>query len=49
MNAAWPDIVAALFLVAVVYILVKPSSLAPAFVKNVGDALDSIVTFAVNG
>lgn len=43
------DAVAAIFLLAVVYVLVRPGSLAPRFVQAVGDGLTSIVNYAING
>jgi hypothetical protein len=43
------DILAAVFLLALVMTLVRPSSYAPAFIKAFGGAVDSLVTFAVTG
>lgn len=48
-SHSWADIAAAIFVLAGLYILVKPDSKAPAFVANTGAALDSIVSFAVVG
>ena len=49
MRAAVGDIAAAVFLLALVALLVRPNSLAPAFVKEVGGALDALVKYAVSG
>jgi hypothetical protein len=43
------DVLAGIFLLALVMILVRPNSLAPAFLKTFGTALDGMVTFAVAG
>lgn len=43
------DILAAVFLLALVVILVRPSSLAPQFLANFGQAMDGLVAFAVTG
>lgn len=43
------DILAAVFLLALVTLLVRPSSYAPSFLKSFGEALDGLVTFAVSG
>ena len=43
------DILAGVFLLAIVMILVRPNSLAPAFLKTFGSALDGMITFAVAG
>lgn len=43
------DILAAVFLLALVMLLVRPNSLAPAFLTQFGAALDGLVTFAVIG
>lgn len=48
-GATWADILAAVFLLALVSMLVRPSSLAPGFLKSFGEALDGLVTFAVSG
>lgn len=49
MKAALGDIFAAVFLLALVVILVRPNSLAPAFLSEFGSAVDGLVTFAVTG
>lgn len=49
MKSSVVDVLAAVFLLAVVYILVKPGSLAPGFIRATGNALDGIVSYAVNG
>ena len=43
------DILALVFLLALVTLLVRPSSLAPQFLKSFGQALDGLVTYAVSG
>lgn len=43
------DVIAAIFVLAVVYLLVKPGSLAPKFIGAVGQGLQNIVTYAVHG
>jgi hypothetical protein len=43
------DVLAAVFLLALVVLLVRPSSLAPAFLKEFGSAIDGLVSFAVTG
>ena len=43
------DLAAAVFLLALVMLLVRPNSLAPAFLKEFGTAMDGLVTFAVIG
>lgn len=43
------DALAAVFLLAVVTILVRPNSLAPRFLQDFGTALDNMVHFAVTG
>lgn len=48
-RATVADVLAAVFLLALVGLLVRPSSKAPAFLKLFGQALDGLVTFAVSG
>lgn len=43
------DILAAVFLLALVMLLVRPNSLAPSFIKEFGSAMDLIVGLAVSG
>lgn len=49
MKAHVVDILAAVFLLAFITLLVKPSSEAPTFIKALGSAVDGLVTFAVTG
>lgn len=42
-------ILGAVFLLALVYLLVKPTSLAPSFIKNFSAAFNKMVTYAVKG
>lgn len=48
-KATVSDILAAVFLLALVMILVRPSSLAPAFLSEFGDGMTSLITYAVAG
>ena len=43
------DVLAAVFLLALVTLLVRPSSRAPGFLTAFGGAMDDLVTFAVSG
>jgi hypothetical protein len=43
------EVLGAVFLLAVISLLVRPNSLAPAFIKGFGDAMTEIVKFAVSG
>lgn len=43
----WGDVFAAVFLLALVAVLVRPSSLAPQFVKAFGDAMTGLISYAV--
>lgn len=43
------DVIAAVFLLALVMTLVRPGSYAPSFIKAFGGALDHVVAFAVAG
>jgi hypothetical protein len=45
----WGDIASAVFLLALVAVLARPASLAPAFIRASGDGLSAIVGFAVSG
>lgn len=49
MKGAVSEVLGAVFLLALVLLLVRPSSYAPAFVKAFGSALTEVVTFAVTG
>lgn len=49
MKAGVADIFAAVFLLAMVMLLVRPNSLAPAFIREFGSAMDLIVSLAVSG
>ena len=48
-TRTWVDVFAAVFLLAVVTILVRPNSLAPRFLQDFSTALDNLVHFAVAG
>lgn len=49
LKASALDILVAVFVLALVVLLVRPNSLAPQFIKAFGTALDGLVTFAVSG
>lgn len=49
MKAQIGDIAAAVFLLAVVMLLVRPGSYAPGFIKGFGDAMTALVKYAVQG
>lgn len=42
-------ILGAVFLLALVMLLVRPHSLAPSFIKNFSAAFNKMITFAVKG
>jgi hypothetical protein len=46
-KASAVDVIAAVFLLAMVMTLVRPSSYAPAFIKAFGGAVNEVITFAV--
>jgi hypothetical protein len=48
-RATLADVAAGVFLLALVMLLVRPSSLAPQFVTGFGEALSGLVTYAVTG
>lgn len=48
-KATISDILAAVFLLALVMILVRPSSLAPEFLKEFGAGMTNLITYAVAG
>lgn len=45
----WGDVLALVFYLALVMLLVRPNSLAPAFIKAFGAAVDNLITYAVSG
>lgn len=49
MKSAAADILAAIFLLALVVVLVRPNSYAPSFIREFGNALDGLVSYAVAG
>ncbi len=49
MKGALGDVLAGVFFLALVMLLVRPSSLAPAFLGTFGTAMDELVTFAITG
>lgn len=44
----WGDVATALFLLAAVYLLVRPGSLAPTVLGAFGDGLTNLITYAVS-
>jgi hypothetical protein len=48
-TRTWVDALAAVFLLAVITILVRPNSLAPRFLTDFGTAVDNMIHFAVTG
>jgi hypothetical protein len=46
-GAVW-EILGAIFILAVVSLLVRPKSLGPAIVADVGQAFANVITFAVS-
>lgn len=48
-KAGAGDILALIFLLALVMLLVRPNSLAPAFIKAFGAGVDGMITYAVSG
>lgn len=46
-SGAW-EILTWVFILAVIYLLVRPGSLGPDIVGTVGDAVTNLVTFAVS-
>jgi hypothetical protein len=47
-NIQWSEVLAAVFALAVISLLVRPSSLGPSLVKTSGEALTAVVQFAVS-
>lgn len=43
------EALAAVFLLAVIYVLVRPGSLAPRFITAFGDGLAGVINYAVHG
>lgn len=48
-RGQWAELGTALFVLALVYLMVKPGSLAGTFVTAFGDATADIVSYAVTG
>lgn len=49
MRGAVGDVLGAVFLLALVMLLVRPTSYAPSFIKAFGDAMTAVTAFAVSG
>lgn len=48
MKAHWGDIVAGIFILAVIGLLVRPSSLGPGLVRTLGEAMTSLVSYVAD-
>lgn len=48
-RATLSDVFAAVFLLAIVLVLVRPTSVAPTFLREFGSAMTGLVTFATTG
>jgi hypothetical protein len=48
-KAGIGDVLALVFVLALVMLLVRPKSLAPAFIKAFGQGVDGMITYAVSG
>lgn len=46
-RTGWGDVIALVFVLALVLVLVRPSSLAPEFVKAFGDGMTGLISYAV--
>lgn len=44
---AW-EIIGLIFVLAVIYVLVRPNSLGPSVIEGMGSALANVITFAVS-
>lgn len=47
-GATWSDVLALLFVLALVMVLVRPNSLAPAFLAEFGSGITGLITYAVS-
>jgi hypothetical protein len=48
-RASWGDVFSAVFLLALIMLLVRPSSLAPQLLQALGNGATAIVRYAVEG
>lgn len=48
MAKIW-DLLTLVFIIAVLYLLVKPSSVGPALIKEVTDSLSALINYSVRG
>jgi hypothetical protein len=48
MKADVWEIVGAIFVLAIIYLLVRPQSLGPSVIEGMGSALANVITFAVS-
>lgn len=47
-NTTWSDVLAAVFVLALISLMVRPTSLAPAFITAFGDGMTAVTQFAVS-
>ena len=48
MKKHWGDLLAGVFLLAVIGLLVRPSSLGPGLVRSLGEAMTSLVSYVAD-
>lgn len=48
-RSTWGDVIAVIFVAAVVLVLVRPSSIAPALVREFGQGLSGLIAAATEG
>jgi len=48
MSQIW-DLMTLIFIIAVLYLLVKPSSVGPALIKEVTSSLSALINYSVRG
>lgn len=47
-HGGWGDLLAAAFTLAIIALLVRPSSLGPGFVRSLGAAMTSLVSYVAD-
>lgn len=48
-KTTWGDVIGLVFVLALILILVRPTSVAPQFVSAFGEGLSSLIAFAAAG
>lgn len=48
MKRHWGDVLAGVFVLAVIGLLVRPNSLGPGLVRSVGEAMTSLVSYVAD-